>query len=147
MNATKITTEQLTRMTELTAMNDKYRAAWTKYASHSRSGSCATLLQQSRIDAECGFRMTNELRAELETLVFLSSPAQKEFVYPLASSTSLTGWIGNILMQITWAGREFRSAFCDNRQCIRARGINGAEYYGTVYGTYARMTPRKTINS
>ena len=135
---------QMIRRDELAAMSAKHNAAWQKHATHSRSGSSATIEQQAAIKAECGFAFTNALRAELETLLFLSTPLQKEFVYPSQTSTNLTGFMGNILMQITRTGREFRSVFGDKRQCVRACGINGAEYYGTIYGTYARMTPCKS---
>lgn len=140
-----ITPEQTARRTELRAHYERYQSAWKKHATFSRDGSSsADLEQQSRINAETpGGKFTNELMAELETLEFLMSDPRPEFLYPARDSKSLTGFMGNTLAHVTSLGAAFCSNMGDTRQTFRARGINGANYFGTIFGTYARMRPLK----
>ncbi len=56
----------------------------------------------------------------------------------------LTTWMGDELATVSWAGEPYRCTFGDRRQNFRARGINGADYFGTAYvssGDYVRMRP------
>lgn len=101
---------------------------------------------------------SNDERAELETLDFRAGTPRPEFVYPAGpvdrapkwafapgfDSMKLTGFMGNALMSVVQLGAEYRSCFGDTRRSVRATGINGAHYCGTIYGTYARMRPAKT---
>lgn len=132
-----LTPEQSTRLAMLQAQNKANRAAWAKYA----QPTYATKEQSAQIDAEAPF--SNEQRAELETLLFLSTPAQREFVYPSDDLRTLTGFMGNKLATITYLAPAFRSNFGDTRRAVRATGINGTHYVGTIYGTYCRLRPAK----
>lgn len=148
-----LTPEQTARLATLQTQHEANRAAWAKYA----QPNYATKEQSAKIDLEAPF--SNEQRAELETLLFLSTPAQKEFVYPSEAVTrapkyafapgfdslKLTGWMGNVLMSVETLGAEYRSNFGDMRRAVRAAGINGEFYCGTIYGTYCRMRPSKSF--
>ncbi len=62
----------------------------------------------------------------------------------LTRADKLTTWMGDELATVSWAGDVYRCAFGDRRQNFRARGINGADYFGTAYvssGDYVRMRP------
>ena len=140
----KISAEKQARRSGLRARHDRHQAAWDRIASFSRSGaSSATPEQQARIDAEGG-KFTNEERAELETLDFLSDPPAKVFCYPSGDGKRLTGFMGNTLLNITHQHPAFRSNMGDIRQPVRAVGINGLRYSGTIFGTYARLSVCKS---
>lgn len=119
-----------------------HQAAWDRIATFSRGGvSSATPEQQTRINEEGG-EFGNELRAELETLDFLTDKPEKVFAYPSEDLKRITGFMGNTLAHVFWVGRKFRSNMGDERQAFCAKGINGVNYYGTIYGTYARLRAR-----
>ncbi len=148
-----LTPAQLTRLAELQTANAANRAAWLEITKGKRNSISAE--ESAALTKVAPF--TNELRAELETLLFLSTPAQKEFVYPSETLTrankwafapgfgayKLTGFIGNSLMTVTELGAEFTANMGDKRRSVRAVGINGEAYCGTIFGTYARMRPCK----
>lgn len=133
-----LTIEQTTRRAELRARHDRHQSAWQRIASHSRGGSSATPEQQAMIDKEGG-PFSNDERAELETLDFMANDAAKVFCYPSEDGRALTGWMGNELLSVTGGGPKFQSNMGDWRESVRALGINGRRYVGTIYGTYARL--------
>lgn len=133
---------QSARLAELRAQNAAHEAACDLVSPRKRNGWRVTSKEeQAKIAAIAPF--TNELRAELETLLFLSSPAQREFVYPSADNRTLTGFMGNALLHVESLGAAFRSNMGDTRRAVRAVGINGSHYVGTIFGTYARLRPAK----
>lgn len=135
-----LTSEQLSRLNELKAADAAHEAACDKFSPRKRNGSRSiTPDEQAQISAVAPF--TNELRAELETLLFLSTPAGNEFVYPSSDLRSLTGFMGNVLAHVTSLGCAFKSNMGDTRRTVRATGIDGARYVGTIYGTYCRIRP------
>lgn len=135
---------QQTRLAELRAMQTRHDAAWKRHASFARNGaSSANAEQQAKIKADAGFDFTNEMRAELENLEFLTDPPVRLFCYPSNDGKRLTGFMGNALVVVSvygGLGHEYRSAFGDKRRSVRGTGINGLRYHGTIYGTYARLT-------
>jgi hypothetical protein len=135
-----LTPAQIARKNVLVELNDAYNAAWKNLTKGKRN--YITKEESESLNQIAPF--SNELRGELETLLFLSTPAQKEFVYPNMDSNKLTGFMGNVLMGVTYKGPKYRGNMGDIRYNVRARGINGISYYGTVYGTYARMSPNKS---
>lgn len=139
-----LSAQQRARLTELREMSARHESAWRQHASFSRNGwASATPEQQARIRETAGCDLTNELRAELETLEFLADPPAKVFCYPSADGGHLTGFMGNTLVTVSvygGLGREYRSGLGDVRRSVRGTGINGLRYHGTIYGTYARLS-------
>ncbi len=137
-----LTPEQTTRKAELTAFLERWEVAWKKYATFDRKGgSSATAEQLAAIKEEAG-DFTNELRSELEILRFLSEPSGPYFGYPSGDEKRITNFMAATLAFVDWLGARYRGGFQGNyRREFRATGINGVRYYGTMYGTYARMRP------
>ena len=137
---TTLTSSQSARLTELQAMHSAHESACDRISP--RNGwRVITPEENSQIQAAAP--MTNELRAELETLLFLSTPPGREFVYPSADLRRLTGFMGNTLAHVESLGGAFKSNMGDTRRSVRAVGINGTKYVGMIYGTYARLRPAK----
>lgn len=154
MKTEALTESETSRRLELSARNEANKAAWKQFTKHPHTS--ADEAQQAQINAVAP--MSNEERAELETLNFRADCPRPEFLYPAEDvqrapkwafapgfdSMKLTGFMGNVLMSVVQLGAEYRSSFGDTRRSVRATGINGAHYFGTIYGTYARMRPAKS---
>lgn len=84
---------------------------------------------------------TNDETAQAELFDWMHEKPSRAFLYPFQDT--LTNWTGIVFARITHSGREYRSNLGDKRRSVRAIGINGVAYAGTIYETYARMKATK----
>lgn len=137
----KIDATKQARRAELRKAYELHEAAQDRISPRKKNGwRVVSVEEQAQIAAVAPW--SNELSAELETLDFLADPPVKAFVYPKSDQMGirlLTGFTGNTLAHVSYLGRKFRSNLGDERQSVRAVGINGIRYNGTIYGTYARL--------
>lgn len=82
--------------------------------------------------------VTNDLRSAIETYEFIKNPPKKYYLYPKNGSNKVTTWTGQELGTYSITG-VYKGSFGDRRLAIRVKAINGKEYFGTIYGTYARI--------
>ena len=82
--------------------------------------------------------VTNELRSAIEIYEFVANPPKKYFLYPKNGSNEVTTWMGQKLGTYTVTG-VYKGNWGDSRKTIHVKAINGKEYFGTIYGTYARI--------
>lgn len=139
-----ITATQQTRRAELRARYEAHESACDSISPRKRNGWRVMTAEESARVATLA-PMTNENRAELETLDFLADKPDRVFVYPENATPirKLTGWTGNPLLTVLSLGAPFRANFGDTRQSVQAMGINGVRYVGTIYGTFARLRKAK----
>lgn len=86
--------------------------------------------------------VTNELRSAIETWEFKIKPPQKYTVYVNLEKRVVTTWMGQVLGNITFIGKEYTSNMGDKRINIRFKGINTLTYSGIFYkssGDYAHV--------
>jgi hypothetical protein len=139
----KITDTPRTRLAQLRQDHEAHEAACDAISPRTRNGwRVITPDESARIQAIAPFN--NDLRDELETLQFLDQPPERLFCYPSGDLKTLTGFMGNTLARVISLGSPYRSNMGDKRQHVRVLAINGVEYSGTIYGTYARLRMAKT---
>lgn len=91
--------------------------------------------------------LTNEQRAELELIDWLTDPPARYSAYTKSDRFGITGaeitnFTGRKLARIDWRGSVYFSNFGDRRCNFGCTGTNGITYTGTAYidaGDYVRI--------